>query len=248
MTDSEKSELRARDFVSSLLLMALAVFFLWRTSFIPLWGENRAGVSGLDWFSSAAIVPLGIFSALLILSVVLLVISIRDGGASRALKGAGIGFNPSEARRFGTIAIILFFYIASLVPRVDFLLSSALLITALIHGYHGGIGRRMWLAAGVVAVPGLYALMAHLPRAEWSEHSDDWVTLVVLVGFSAYVFWRRRAEPLRIAIPVIAVVAPLILILAMAYGFRQNVPNRGGLIFKQIEYQYYVNIKPAWNR
>ena len=52
----------------------------------------------------------------------------------------------------------------------------------------------------------------------------------------------------RIAIPVIAVVAPLILILAMAYGFRQNVPNRGGLIFKQIEYQYFVNIKPLWSR
>lgn len=248
MDEDEKAVLRARDFVSSLVLMALSVFFLWRTSFIPLWGQNRAGVSDLEWFSSAAIVPLGLFTALLTLSVVLLTISIRDGGAARAIRGAGIGWNAAEARRFGTIAIILFFYIAALVPRVDFLISSALLITALIHGYYGGIGRRMWLAAAVVSVPGLYALVVNFPRAEWNAHGDDWLALGIFVVFTLYVFWRRRAEPLRIAIPVIAVVAPLILILAMAYGFRQNVPARGGLIFKQIEYQYFVNIKPLWSR
>ena len=162
-----------------------------------------------------------------------------DGGAARALGAAGIDWNPAEARRFGTIAIILFFYIAALVPRVDFLISSALLITALIHGYHGGNGHRMWVAAGVVSVPGLSALIAYFPRAAWNAHGDDWVALAVFVLFTIYVFWRRRGEPLRIALSVIAIVAPLILILAMAYGFRQNVPARGGLIFKQIEYQYH---------
>lgn len=248
MTEDAKAELRARDFVSSLVLMALSAFFIWRTLLIPLWGENRAGVSGLEWFSSAAIVPLGIFVSLLVLSVVLLVISIRDGGAKRALGAAGIGWNPAEARRFGTIAVILFFYIFALVPRVDFLISSGLLITALIHGYHGGVGRRMWLAAAVVSVPGLYAFVMHFSRNAWNAHGDDWVALAVWVAFSIYVFWRRRAEPLRVAIPVIAIVAPLVLILAMAFGFRQNVPNRGGLIFKQIEYQYFVNIKPLWSR
>ena len=248
MNEEDRAVLRARDFVSSLLLIALSVFFLWRTSKIPLWGDNRAGVSDLEWFSSAAIVPLGIFVALLVLSVVLLVISIREGGAQRALSVAGIGWNAAEARRFGTIGIILFFYIAALVPRVDFLISSALLITALIHGFHGGIGRRMWLAAAAVAIPGLYALLAHFPRAEWLAHDDDWIALAVWLTFTGYVLWSRRNEPFRLAIPVIAVVAPLMLILAMAYGFRQNVPNRGGLIFKQIEYQYFVNIKPLWSQ
>ena len=44
--------------------------------------------------------------------------------------------------------------------------------------------------------------------------------------------------------PVIAVLCPLLLVLAMAFGFRQNVPNRTGLLFQQIEYHYYVTIKP----
>ena len=46
--------------------------------------------------------------------------------------------------------------------------------------------------------------------------------------------------------PWIAVGAPLILVCAMAFGFRQNVPNRGGLIFSQIEYHYYVTLRPLW--
>lgn len=48
--------------------------------------------------------------------------------------------------------------------------------------------------------------------------------------------------------PVIAVAAPLILVCAMAFGFRQNVPARGGLIFKQIEYHWYVTLKPLRDR
>ncbi|MEM9969879.1 MAG: hypothetical protein AAF762_02100 [Pseudomonadota bacterium] len=247
MNSEDKAVLRARDFYSSLVLIAVSVFFLWRTSFIPLWGDNRAGVSGSDWYSSAAIVPLGIFSALLVLALVLLTISIRSGGARDALGAVGIGWNRAEARRFGTIAVILFFYIAALVPRVDFLIASGLLITALIHGYHGGIAARMWGAAAVVTAPGIYALVAHLPRAEWNRHDDDWLTLAVWAAYTAYVVWRRRAEPLRRAIPAIAVTAPLILVLAMAFGFRQNVPNRGGLIFSQIEYHYFVNLKPLWS-
>ena len=43
-----------------------------------------------------------------------------------------------------------------------------------------------------------------------------------------------------------AVLVPLMLVLAMAFGFRQNVPNRSGLLFSQIEYHYYVTLKPLW--
>ena len=83
MTEDEIAELRARDFWAGLVLLVLSVFFIWRTFDIPLFGGNRAGVSTASWYNSAAIVPLGIFCALLVLSVVLLVIAIRAGGAAR---------------------------------------------------------------------------------------------------------------------------------------------------------------------
>lgn len=246
MTPDEQAILRTRDFWGALGLMAVSVFFLWRTSFIPLFGENRAGVSGADWYNSAAIVPLGIWSAMLVLSIVLLTIAIREGGATRAFEAAGIGWNRAEATRIATIAIILTFYIFGLVPRVDFIICSGLLITCLIFGYHGGYPARMKIAAATMTLAGSYALIMHFPQAEWgTPHDDDWVTLALWLGLTGYAIRTGKGPVIR-AIPFIAAIVPLVLVTAMAFGFRQNVPNRGGLFFSEIEYHYYVTLRPLW--
>lgn len=241
-----KNQLRARDFWASLLLIGLSIFFLWKTTSIPLFGGNRAGVSGADWYNSAAIVPFGIFGGMLVLSVVLLVIAIRSGGAKIAFSATGIGWNPDEAFRFTSVGIIIFFYVTGLVPRVDFILNSGLLITSLIFGFYGGYRWRAFLAAAMVALPGLYALIAHLPQSEWGALDDDWVTLGFWVGLTVVVIFKSKTERVCRAIPVIAVLIPVILVIAMAFGFRQNVPARTGLLFKQIEYHYYVTLRPLW--
>ncbi|MEM7720415.1 MAG: hypothetical protein AAF222_14545 [Pseudomonadota bacterium] len=245
---TEKDVLRARDFWGALVLLLASTFFIWRTSFIPFFGENRAGVSGSDWYNSAALVPFGIFGGLFILSLVLLAISIRDGGAQIALTKAGIGWNAQDVWRFATLATVLFFYIVGLVPRVDFVIGSGLVITALIYGYYGGHPQRMTLAAVSVGAAGIYALAAHLPRAEWKFHDDDIVALAIWALLSAWVWVQGRGSKVARAIPILAITAPLILVLAMAFGFRQNVPNRSGLLFKQIEYHYFVTLKPLWSQ
>jgi hypothetical protein len=179
---TDKAQLRTRDFWAALALIALSLFLLWRTSFIPFRGENRAGVSGADWYNSAAIVPFGVWLSMLILSFVLLGIAIRAGRASRALSATGIGWDRAEALRIACIGVIMAAYIFGLVPRVDFILASGLVITAFIYGFHEGKRRRMQLAAASVAVAGLYALVAHFPQAEWNTpHDDDWVTLLVWI-------------------------------------------------------------------
>lgn len=245
-TTSDLAILRARDFWASLVLIAVSAFFLWRTSFIPLFGANRAGVSRADWYNSAALVPLGVFGAMFILALVLMSVAIRAGGAKTALTSVGIGWNRPEAIRFTTIGVIIGFYIVGLVPRVDFILCSGLLITALIHGFHTGDPRRMLTSSLAVFIPAAYALVRHLPQSEWAApHDDDWLTLLIWIGLSG-VAWRGPRDAVARATPLIAVAAPLILVCAMAFGFRQNVPNRSGLIFSQIEYQYYVNIRPIW--
>lgn len=244
--DDQTAILRARDFWGALALIGLSLFFLWRTMDIPLWGGNRAGVSAAAWYNSAAIVPLGIFAVLLVLSIALLVISVRSGGAYAAFSAVGSGWHKDEAWRFVTIGIILFFYVAGLVPRVDFILASGLLITALTFGYHKGRKGRMAAAAGALAVCGTYAMLRHLPQSEWSAHDDDWVTLVVWGGLTLLMLMRARGDKILRTVPVIAIVAPTLLVCAMAFGFRQNVPNRGGLLFKQIEYHFFVTIRPIW--
>lgn len=246
MDDDELAVLRARDFWGALVLMAISTFFLIRTFDIPLWGGNRAGVSAASWYNSAAIVPLGIFSALLVLSFVLLITAIRAGGARHAMTSAGIGWNRSEAIRFITIAVILFFYIAGLVPRVDFIASSGLLITALTFGYHKGQASRMIVACGVVAACGLYALIKHLPQSEWARHDDDVVSLFGWFILTCFMLSVAKGDRVLKICPVIAVTAPALLVCAMAFGFRQNVPNRSSLIFSKIEYHYHVTLRPLW--
>lgn len=239
--------LRARDFWAALVLICGAVFFLWRTSFIPFLGENRAGVSGADWYNSAAIVPFGIWAAMLVLGCALLVTAIRAGGAPRAFSSVGIGWDSREALRISSIAAIMVFFIFGLVPRVDFILASGLVITAFIYGFHEGKAGRMLLASSSVSLAGLYALVMHLPQSEWNKpHDDDWVTLTIWVGLTIWMLAKDRSRIAR-ATPWIAVLTPVILVSAMAFGFRQNVPNRGGLLFSQIEYHYYVTLRPLWS-
>ncbi len=244
----DKTVMRARDFWCSLVLLAVSVFFLWKTSAIPLFGENRAGVSGADWYNSAAIVPLGLFTTLFVLSLVLMGISIRDGGARHALSATGLAWTPGELRRVGLIAVIMTGYIAGLVPRVDFILSSGLLITALIYGFHRAVPRRMLVAAGFVLIPGLYAFLTNTAQSDWNAHDDDWVTLITWIALTALVLRNAGSKRINRIIPLIALVAPLILVCVMAFGFRQNVPARGGLIFAQIEYHYYVTLRPIWRQ
>lgn len=244
-----KSERRARDFWTALLLIVLSCFFLWRTTDLPFFDARSAGVDSARWYNSAALVPFCIFGALLAASIALLVIAIRDGGTRSALSAKAMGFELGEALRLACIGIILSVYIFALVPRVDFVLASALVITALVWGFHTGDARKMGIAATVVAAAGLYALILHFPRAEWSKpHDDDIVTLgcwLFLLACS-FVAARRSGRLTRVdaILPVLSLAVPLVLVCAMAFGFRQNVPNRTGLIFGQLEYHYYVTVKP----
>lgn len=248
MNEEERMTLRARDFWGSIALIAGALFFILRSSKIPLFATSSGGVSGIDWYDSAAIVPLGIFTSLFLLGILLLVISIRSGGASQALSAAGIGWDRREALRFVTIMAALGFYIFGLVPRVDFIICSALLLSALIWGHHDGRAGRMVLTTGLVAFAGAYALVVNLPQARWNALGDDWVTLCVWLALTALMLVLDGRTRLTRFVPVISVIVPLILVCVMAFGFRQNVPMRGGLLFKQIEYHYYVNLRPLWSR
>jgi len=227
------------------------LFFIYRTTDIPFLDTRAAGVDAAGWYNSAALVPYGIFSALVLLSLALLVISIRDGGARHALSLIGIGYSSTEAMRLSSISLILFFYIFGLVPRVDFIIASALMITCLIWGFRSENRFAMVTSTLIMAIASLYAIIMHLPRSQWAKpHDDDWVALIAFILLTATMFaYEHKKENIsRIAklTPVISILVPLLLVLSMAFGFRQNVPNRTGLLFSKIEYHYYVTLRPMW--
>lgn len=246
----DKATLRARDFWISLVLIAASIFFLIQTADIPFFETKSAGVESAEWYNSAALVPYLIFSSLLVLAFGLLAVAIRDGGARLALSTVGLGLERRELARNAIIVAILAAYVFCLVPRVDFVICSALLITALIWGFHRGVRAASWISLIAVLVPSAYALSMHFGSAEWGRPQDDWLTLIALAALviTMFVVELRGGTVDRVVkvTPVIAILCPLLLVMAMAFGFRQNVPNRGGLVFAQLEYHYYVTLRPLW--
>ncbi|MEM6942980.1 MAG: tripartite tricarboxylate transporter TctB family protein [Pseudomonadota bacterium] len=250
--DPEKIQLRRGDFWTALLLIAVSLFFLGRTAMLPLFEVSAAGVEA-RWYNSAALVPFLIFGALLALAIALLIVAIRDGGLpDNWPRAERLRLGPA-GQRLLAVSLILLAYIIALVPRVDFVLASALGVTALIIGFHQERTRPLILALAAVVLPSAYAMISHFPASEWqAPHDDDWVTLaaflmLTLIGLAEARLTRGRLDWPLIAAPMIGVVGPLLLVCAMAFGFRQNVPNSGGLLFSQIQYHYYVTLKPLWS-
>jgi len=248
---ADKTKLRTYDFRAALCLIAATVFFLWETSSIPFFNTRSAGVDSADWYNSAALIPYGIFGALLVLSISLLVIAIRGGGARADLAFLTDQAKRAEVIRIILLGIILLSYIGGLVPRVDFIIASGLTLTALIWGFHFKERRNLVLSVLFTALPALYAFTLYTDRSEWSSHwDDDVIALVAWVAMTGVMFWtaKRQGNLTNVmkATPLMAVFVPLLLVAVMAFGFRQNVPNRTGLIFSQIEYHYYVTIRPMF--
>ena len=246
MTDDERLALRRRDFWAGCILLALSAFFLWRTSLLPFFKASAAGVSA-EWYNSAALVPYAVFAILFMLSLGLIAVAVRDRGAPWA---GHVGRAFGVSGKVVAIALMLAIYIFALVPRVDFTIASALTVTAMILAFHEGRPRPMLFSLGAVAAAGLYALIANFPQSEWTTpHDDDLVTLAcfVVLSIAGYVEARGRKggrTGIALAAPAIGFAIPLLLVVAMAFGFRQNVPNRGGLLFSAVEYHYYVTLKP----
>ena len=241
---------RQQDFWTALVVIATSIFFLYKTSEIPFFKADAAGVDAGQWYNSAALVPYGIFASILVLGLALMVTAIRQGGSPSRTQFEPVLRWLISSERMMAVAIIMLCYIFALIPRVDFILSSALVVLALIYGFHETRARATILAMLAVLVASAYAMVMHFPQSEWSmPHDDDWVTLIafVLLVFIMFIEIRMSGERpdryIRLA-PAIALFVPFFLIAAMAFGFRQNVPNRTGLLFKQIEYHYYVSIKP----
>jgi len=261
----DKTELRRKDFRTAILLIGLSLFFLSHTASLPFFKAGAAGVDSAQWYNSAALVPFIVFGLLLLCSVGLLIVAIRGGGTPAWLRrGAGAvtasvanplrndGTGRDGAIRIVAVSVIICAYIFALVPRVDFILCSALVLSALVIGFHQLRLRPAALATAAVLLPAAYALVMHFPRAQWqTAHDDDWLTLLAFIALVLAGWLEARAAAARVDralrwMPVAALLIPAFLVCAMAFGFRQNVPNRGGLVFSQIEYHYYVNFKPLW--
>lgn len=250
--EQERRALRLKDFWTAIVLMAVSAGLLLKTTELPFFEARAAGMAEGRWYNSAALVPYMVFGLLFLLALSLLVIAVRDGGSPQRTDFRNLlsQLRAPFARRFMIISAILLGYIFALVPRVDFILATALTMMALTYGFHERRMRPAVIAIAAVAIPSLYAIVVNFPSDRWAKpHDDDWLTLlafVVLTGAALIESARANGKLPNYMryIPLVCLLTPTLLVVTMAFGFRQNVPNRTGLLFSQIEYHYYVNLKP----
>ena len=80
----DKTELRKKDFITSLILIAFGIFMiLYTLTKVPM-KDSYGGVMNV-WFVSPGLFPLGIGIFIIILAIVLCNRAIKDGGAKNVL-------------------------------------------------------------------------------------------------------------------------------------------------------------------
>ena len=237
MMQGEK--LRRADFVTSLLLLGFGLWTLLEAFKMPM-RDTFGGVQNV-WYVSPALFPLIISIGVLLLGTVLLRHSIRSGGAAALVRALGhlSDTDREPLVRFAGILLGLISFVYLYIPRVDFFLSTILMLFFFITAYylddHSILKRLIVLyCGGCVLFIVLFAtpLAASLNRP--FAYSTD---IIALLFFISMVLFARRATRgrtdqrarIRLAL-IVTFVTPLILIPVFRYLLRVQMPREGGII------------------
>ena len=229
--------LRKADFWTSLVLLALAAGMLVETLSYPLEG-SYAGVRNA-WYVSPALLPLIIAGTLILLSGLLLANAVRSGGAAAALADLP---HASATRIFAATADfwiiggILAGYIYGLLPRVDFVAATTLMLFTLVAIYDmdaSSVARRA-LAVFVItslAVAAL-ALVGWRPGAQsaaaYARDAAVWAAVAISIGSVWFAARRDATARLRFSRCVwLSILTPLIASVIFKYGLLVPLPTEG---------------------
>lgn len=229
--------LRKADFWTSIVLLALAVGMLIETLSYPLEG-SYAGVRNA-WYVSPALLPLIIAGALIILSGLLLANAVRTGGAAAAL---GDLPRASAARiwaataDFWIIGGILAGYIYGLLPRVDFVAATTLMLFTLVAIYDmeaPSVARRALAIFFItsLAVVAL-ALFGWRPGAQsaaaYARDAAVWTAVAMSIGAVWFAARREATAGLRFSRCLwLSILTPLIASVIFKFGLLVPLPTEG---------------------
>jgi len=132
----KKKELRKADFITSVLLLLFSVWIIMETLKMPM-KDTFGGVQNV-WYVSPALFPLIISIFIMVLGAVLLIHSIKTGGAKYFLDNFSIGYRGISEKniRFISILLALLSFVYLNVPRIDFFISIILFLTFFISVFY----------------------------------------------------------------------------------------------------------------
>ena len=246
----EGKTLRKADFLTSILLVFFGLWVVYQAFQMPM-TATYGGVNSV-WYVSPALLPIIIGAALVILGVVLLVHSIRSGGAAAFIEGVRtveLRVSASTQRFLGIIlALVTFVYLY--IPRVDFFPSILLFLVYFIPAYFYDempVLRR--LTAMYAAIGVMFVVLFATPVAESLNRvymfATDIVALLAVVGVCVYARALARGSELnkkrfRIGL-IVSLVTPLILTPVFRFALLVPFPREGGIV--QLMQLIYYSIR-----
>ncbi len=245
----EEKKLRQYDFITSIFLLCFGVWELAQAFKMPM-KDSYGGVQSV-WYVSPALLPLFVGGGILLLGTILLINSIKTGGAADLINALKKGWNfkvSTPVSRILTVVLGLFTLIYLFIPRIDFYLSLALFLFYVCAAFYpDNENFRVKITIRYLAGSLVFLLLfiSGLGRVlqDLLKYNLDILTLafIIYLNVSARHVGRMMAIDHRKfrTVTIISLVVPLILCPLFRYFLLVPLPYEGGII-KLMNLAYYA--------
>ena len=236
----DKIELRKKDFITSIILIAFGIFMiLYTITEIPM-KDSWGGVMNV-WFVSPGLFPVCLGILIIIMGIVLCNKAIQDGGAKKFLEDLLHSEKDSSGKtlRFLGILLVIVAYVYLYIPRIDYFLSTMLCLVVFISFFYldrADLLKKLFTFyfAGCLLFLIVFLMGIDKPLKGRFLYFMD---LLVFLFFLAYIVYcgilihgdRDLKKKLKISI-VMSVVPSLVLIPSFKYFLLVPLPVEGGFI------------------
>ena len=246
----EKTKLRQADFVSSILFILFGLWILFQAFQMPM--QDTFGDVQNVWYVSPALMPLIIGTAISILGTVLLVSSIKSGGAANfieSMKSIRLNISESGYRFIGVlVALVTFVYLY--IPRVDFFMSILFFLSYFIPAYAFDSLRELKKLTAFYSAVALFMLILFVTPIAAAlngafEFTTDVIILIATIAINIYA--ARLASPSELNRRryrtglIVSIITPLFLTPAFRFFLLVPLPHEGGIV--QLMQVIYYSIR-----
>ena len=246
----KKKELRRADFITSVLLLLFSVWIIMETLKMPM-KDTFGGVQNV-WYVSPALFPLIISILIMVLGVVLLIHSIKTGGAKYFLDNFSVRYKGLSEKniRFIGILLALFSFVYLNIPRIDFFISVTLFLTYFISVFYFDNQEllkklTLFYFTGSMIFILLFVFGISKIINSYYEYFIDILALFFYLSYVVYNWVNIKSNNIfkkRLIVSlIVSLVVPLILCPAFRYFLLVPLPKEGLII--QIMHNIYYLIK-----
>jgi len=236
----DKTELRKKDFITSLILIAFGIFMILYTLTVIPMKDSFGGVMNV-WFVSSGLFPLGIGIFIIILAIVLCNRAIKDGGAKKFFQDLSHREKDSSGKtlRFFGILLVIFAYVYLYIPRIDYFLSTMLCLVVFISLFYldrSDLLKKLFTfyLAGCLLFLIVFLMGIDKPLNERFLYFMDLLVFLFFLAYIVYCGILIRGDvvlkkKLKITL-IMSIIPSLVLIPSFKYLLLVPLPVEGGFI------------------